>query len=131
MTSADISKVRPQVASIPGMFTLKTPPTEKNALFFTGFVKGNRSLDYLYSIHGGKPAFLEMPIASGDWSGVWVHVATLKGGTREEKQLPGKVTWGDITDFLHALHPTGYHFDVLEEEDEFFDVAFSLCYSSL
>lgn len=41
------------------------------------------------------------------------------------------MTWGDIMEFLHTLHPTGTHFDVPEEEDEFFDVAFSLCYSSL
>jgi hypothetical protein len=108
LTSADIPKVRPEVTGIPDtMFTLKTPLTEEDPFFFIGFVKGYRSLDYLYYIHGGKPAFLDLPIATGDWSDVWVHVATLKGGTRKEKQLPGKVTWGDIMEFLHALHPTG------------------------
>lgn len=78
-------EVRPEVTGIPDtMFTLETPLTEEDPFFFIGFVKGYRSLEYLHYIHGGKPAFLELPIATGDWSDVWVHVATLKGGTRGE-----------------------------------------------
>jgi hypothetical protein len=136
VASADIPKVfkfteLTQVTAIPTtMFTLKSPPTEENPLVFKGFVKGYRHLEW-HHVNGVRPAFLDLPIASGDWSGLYIHVATLKGGTLEFDHIPNKVTWGDVMDFLHELSPTGSNFDNPEESDEFFDVQFSLCYSQL
>lgn len=120
-----------QIIGIPvTMFTLKTPPSQEKPLFFSGYVKGYRTLEY-HHVNGERPAFLDLSLASGDWSTAWVHVLTLEGDTLEHKQLYNKVTWGDVMDLLVTLHPTGTHFDVPEGEDEFFDVGISLCYSEL
>lgn len=143
MITADIPKVTkhtdlPQVTVIPAtMFTLKSAPTSKSAFYFSGIVKGCSTFDR-HCVNGEKPAFLELPIASGDWSGVLVYVCTLEGRTRETIRLFGKVTWGEVLERLYQDHPTGTYFDVDAEDDddpdnywEFFSVGFSLMYSEL
>jgi hypothetical protein len=143
VTSADFPKVirytdLPQVTAIPAtMFTLKSAPTKDDAFYFDGVVKGYSTLDNHY-VNGEKPAFLDLPIASGDWSGVRLYVFTLKGRTTKTIRLFGKVTWGRVLKRLHQHHPTGTYHDVAVEDDdepenywEFFKVGFSLMYSSL
>ena len=143
VTGADINKdlkyiALPQVNVIPAtMFTLKSAPTKKSAFYFSGVVKGYSTFDR-HCVNGEKPAFFELPIASGDWSGVRIYVFTLKSRTKKRIRLFGKVTWGEVLERLYQYHPTGTNYDVDPEDDddpdnywELFKVGFTLMYSEL
>jgi hypothetical protein len=143
VTSADIYKDLtyidlPRVTVIPAtMFTLESAPTRKSAFYFSGVVKGYSTLDR-HCVNGEQPAFLELPIASGDWSGVRIFIFTRQGRVKKMIRLFGRVTWGRVLKRLHQYHPTGTCYNVDPEEDddpdnyrEFFKVGFSLEYGDL
>ena len=142
VTSADIYKDLkyvhlPKVTVIPAtMFTLESASTNKSAFYFSGVVKGYSIFDR-HCVNGEKPAFLELPIAFGDWSGVRVFIFTRKGRTRKTVRLFGEVTWSQALGRLYQYHPTGTYFDVDPEDDDphnywgFFKVGLSPTYGEL
>lgn len=115
------------------MFTLESAPKRGDAFYFSGVVKGYTTFNR-HCVNGEKPAFIELPIASGDcWSGVRVRLLTLKGRTRKKIRFFHKATWGEVLEELYPEHPTGTYHDVDEEDDddpdnywEFYKVEFEL-----
>ena len=119
------------------MFTLKVAPTQKSPFYFSGVVSGYSTLETYYDNGEEKPAFLDQPIASGDWEGALVSLRTREGRISDCFHFFGKVTWAEFLARLHACHPTGTSFDFDEEENdragvywEYFDIEGSLLMGS-